>query len=410
MGLRPDEERAALERNVRLYPAYAGVSAAHFWLPVFFLYFARRLPLGDVLRLEAIYYAGVVLLEVPSGYFSDSVGRRATLLISALALVASYAVFFFADGFAMLAAGQLALATGLAFRSGTDVSFHFDSLACLEREDEFGAREARVGRNVFLVGALGALLGGASAAFGLRWAYALSFLGALVQTVFALVFREPPRRVRDEPLARGIGTQMRACVGYLRDRRLLWLFAFAVFMTIVNHVPYEFALPYLERLGGSLGLPGRGTPLVTGLYTAAAMAVGGFFAARSIRIRDRLGLWWTLLTAAALQTLVIGAMAAVVHLAIVPLILLRTAPRGLMTAPLNAAVAPALARRHRATFLSLQSLAGRLAFSGTLLLLGAAADGAGRELAAPLRGAAALAAAGFLALLVTRPRNPDSRA
>jgi hypothetical protein len=37
-----------------------------------------------------------------------------------------------------------------------------------------------------------------------------------------------------------------------------------------------------------------------------------------------------------------------------------------MTAPLNAAISPMLASEHRATYLSIQSLAGRLAFSISL--------------------------------------------
>jgi MFS family permease len=38
--------------------------------------------MSRVLRLEAIYYIAVVILEVPSGYFSDRFGRRQTLLIA----------------------------------------------------------------------------------------------------------------------------------------------------------------------------------------------------------------------------------------------------------------------------------------------------------------------------------------
>ena len=51
------------------------MTGLHFWYPIFFLYFLARLPLVQVLQLEAIYYAGVVLLEVPSGWFSDRIGR-----------------------------------------------------------------------------------------------------------------------------------------------------------------------------------------------------------------------------------------------------------------------------------------------------------------------------------------------
>lgn len=111
-----------IARNARLYPWYAGLFNAHFWMPVFFLYFLRYMPLVDVLRLEAVYYLGVVLLEVPSGYFSDRFGRKLTLLISNAALVLAYIVFFLGESVAVFAVAQVLLATGLAFNSGTDTS------------------------------------------------------------------------------------------------------------------------------------------------------------------------------------------------------------------------------------------------------------------------------------------------
>ena len=98
-------------RNGRLYPLYQAFFNAYFWLPVFFLYFSEQLPLRRVLQLEAIYYLTVVVVEVPSGYFSDTVGRRRTLMVAAAALVVSYALFFFGTGFAVFAS---ALAVYLA--------------------------------------------------------------------------------------------------------------------------------------------------------------------------------------------------------------------------------------------------------------------------------------------------------
>ena len=76
-----DVHARGLERNTTLYPWYRAGYEAYFWLPVFFLYFNERFSIERVLQLEAIYFLSVVLLEVPSGYFSDRIGRRPTLLI-----------------------------------------------------------------------------------------------------------------------------------------------------------------------------------------------------------------------------------------------------------------------------------------------------------------------------------------
>ena len=144
--------RERLERNVRLYPRYQILFNLYFWIPVFFLYFSEFLPLGQVLRLEAIYYTTVVVLEVPSGYFSDRFGRRRTLLVSSTALATSYTLFFFGSGFADFAAAQVCLAAGMAFNSGTDTALHFDSLAALGRGEEYARRGLDWEREVEQIG------------------------------------------------------------------------------------------------------------------------------------------------------------------------------------------------------------------------------------------------------------------
>jgi hypothetical protein len=168
---------------------------------------------------------------------------------------------------------------------------------------------------------------------------------------------------------------MRECLGRLRSPFLLWLFMFSVLMVVLNHIPYEFYQPYLRFLAPGWGLFQTSTPLVAGAHMAASMLVGSWFAARSIGWRRRMGLGIALLSAVALQALVIGAMGFFLHPLIAALILLRSAPRALMAAPLNAAVTPCIPQAQRATYLSIQSLAGRLSFSGFLLLLSWAAGG-----------------------------------
>jgi len=79
-----------LETNVQLYPYFRLAGDALAWLPIFFLFFSQYLTLAEVIALEAVYYIAVVLAEVPSGYFSDRFGRRRTLLLSCVALIACY--------------------------------------------------------------------------------------------------------------------------------------------------------------------------------------------------------------------------------------------------------------------------------------------------------------------------------
>ena len=363
-----------MHRNAALYPWYTALFGAMAWIPIFFLFFSQYLSLEQVLRLEAIYYAAVVLLEVPSGYFSDVVGRRATLLVSSAAMVLAYGFFLITDGFWLFAVGQFLLAVGFAFKSGTDTSFHYDSLAALGQSNRYGEREAIAGRNGLVSTAFAIFLGGFVGLFSLRLAYAVSLFGAFGALIVVLSFREPPAQDHhEESTSSGslirLAKQLRLCLGYARQPGLLWLLAFAILMTILNHIPYEFYQPYLTLLSTDVTFFAERTSLVAGFLAGSSTLLGAWVAAYSIWLRDRIGLGSTLLLATCFQLLLISAMALWLHPIVVPLILLRTLPLALMAAPLNTAIAPQVPQAQRATYLSMQSLAGRLAFSGVLMVL-----------------------------------------
>ena len=390
-----------MERNLTRYPAYATAFSAHFWLPVFFLYFQSHLSVAEVLRLEALYYLAVVVTEVPSGYFSDAIGRRITLIIAAASVTLAHAFFFFGDGFALFAVGQVLLATGMAFNSGTNTALHFDTLARLGRSEEYDQREARVSRLTFLGSGVAALAGGAAASFGLHYAYALSLAGGLVALGCAISMKEPHHDGKTAPLTLGDfhGKVFRA-LGELRQPALCWLSAYGVIMIILNHLPYEFYQPWLDRLLQGPSFLEGATPISSGIVTLITMLIASQVAGRSIYIRDRIGLVPTLLLGTALQALILAAMAAFIHPLIVFLILLRSCPRAIMTAPRNAAVNPLIDEEHRATYLSLESLAGRLAFSITLWSLAGVGD-LDNDLRAVLWVSTAIAVTGFLVLALS---------
>lgn len=398
-----------MQRNIDLYPRYYVLTSVTAWLPIFFLYFSQHVTLAQVLQLEALYYIAVVFLEVPSGYFSDRVGRRPTLLISAVAFVLAYVIFiavaFVGDlAFWLLALGEVLLAVGFAFKSGTDTSLLYDSLASLGRADEYGDREAQAERNSLVVSSVAILAGGLVSMVALPWAYVISLVGAVGAVATAFRFTEPI--VEAAPGNSGAVAQLRLTGRYLQHPMLRWIFAFVVLMTIINHIPYEFYQPYLDLLGGELALADSATPLAAALVMGLSTFIGSLAAGRSMWLNNRIGTAYTLMLATVVQTTLIIVMGITLHPLVVPFILLRTIPYGLMRAPMNAAIAPQIAQRQRATYLSMQSLAGRLAFSATLFLLSLiAGDAAGATwpaLATMLRTAALIGLVGLVLLFFTR--------
>ncbi len=392
---------AHLERNLRLYPLYTGLFHAFFWLPVYFLFFRSHLPLAQVLLLESIYFISVVAMEVPSGWASDRMGRKRTLVIASSMLCGAYLVFILAGSFAAFAAAQVLLAAGIAFNSGTDTSFLLETTQALGREEEYPKREAQATRYNFLGTAAAALLGGLAALPGFRGAYVLSLVGAIAMLAITLSFREPG--ADQGTRRRGLMDQVTACLAHLRSPRLAWLFAFYVLITVLNHVPYEFYQPYMETIAAQFDAL-RMTPALTSAHLFLTMLVAAWIAGHSISIRDRIGIGGVLMAAAILQTAIIAVMYFFVTIPAAIFTLLRSCPRALMTAPLNAAVAPSINTSLRATYLSLQSMAGRLCFAGTLAWFSSMAVGEDwAPLASMLAAGAWLGAGSILVLALALP-------
>ncbi len=355
----------SIEKNVRLYPWYVGLFHAYFWLPIYFLFFNSKLDLSEVLLLASIYFASVVVIEVPSGWFSDTFGRKKTLVTASCFLCTAYVLFLFANSFEQFALAQMFLAGGIAFNSGTDTSFLLESTQSINNQDAYAPCEARAMKFNFLGTAIAAVFGGLASIPDYRGAYVLSLLGGIGLLLITLQFKEPTQQNKEHRV--NFLKQVVSCFALLQSTRLLWLSFFAIFMVVINHIPYEFYQPYMEELAKQYGAL-QTTPLLTSVHLTLTMLVASWIASRSIRVKHNIGTSATLLTAAGLQILMMAIMHFFMSIPAAIVTLLRSCPRALMTAPLNVAVAPNVPASKRATFLSLQSLFGRLGFATTLAL------------------------------------------
>ncbi len=365
--LRPESNA---NKNIKWYSTYIALSGAYFWIAIFFLYFESKLSISDVLKIEAIYYFSVFFLEVPTGYFSDKFGKVRSLRISAILFLVSYCLFFSAQGFWSFALAQTFLAGGIAFQSGTETAFHFASLCEAGEEKSYSERESKVGAIVSFATGIAALTGGLIGVVELRWAYGLSIVGAIggVGITF-LIFREPVVESKTEIRIR---TQLSEIASALQKPTLRFLFFAAFSMTILVHVPYEYFQTFIDRYLNSTQinkLTYVNSSWVNGLHAATAMIISSIFAAYSNRIKERVGVRTSVLISLSVVTLIIFLMSAFSSWWVVLIVLFRNAPHSFLNPILNAEIIPRLAPHLRATYLSVQSMAGRCGFAILLLSL-----------------------------------------
>ncbi len=361
--------KQALQLNVRLYPYFRAASDGMAWITVFFLYMLRHVPLDEVIMLSAVYYLSVFVLEVPSGYFSDRVGRRRTLLLAAAALIVSYNCFIFGDSFAWFAVAQFFLAAGISFQSGTDTALLYDSLKALDREAEYAQREANAEQVGQVTIAIATLAGGVLGMIDLRLAYVYSLLSALAMLALAWRFSEPRHAEDDGLVTQSFSAVVLSCLRRLRDPVLGWTFLLVIVLYALAHVIYEFYQPYITLLDLDWLDAPEYAPLISGIVISISMFGGALGARLSIPWQLRFGFVGVLALAMLIQLGIVAAMALALSPLVLSLVCARNFPMALAHAPVRAAIAPRISREQRATYLSIQGLSERLLFALLLLAL-----------------------------------------
>ena len=334
-------------RNITLYPWFKFLQNLVFWQAVWFLYFQAELSAAQAILLYAIYDIGTTALEVPSGYMSDRIGRRFTLVASAVAGLTGASLLAFGDGFSVFAAAQILLGASAAFASGTDSAILYESLAVTGRTNEIEQQELRAWRFTFIALALSAVIGGLLSLWGGTYPFlagAIAFAGVLLVT---FGFREPTHSQSDLPQGAEL-IRFRSLRNALIEPILLWLFALGVLMYIFSHILFVFGQPFILQALQDTGFQ-KDAPLVSGTVSAVMMLLSVAASLFAPWLRNRLGLSNILLLAFALQIAFSGTLALTSEAIAILILFLRMIPNSLSRPFILARVQPLLSNDSRAT-------------------------------------------------------------
>ncbi len=361
-----------LGRTVTLMPWYQFLNSLLFWQAVWFLYFQSALSGAEAIVLYSIYDISTTILEVPSGYFSDRIGRRYTLMLSAICMLLGCLTIAMGNSFALFAIGQILFGAGAAFKSGTDSALLYETLAATGHADEIEAQELRAWRFTLAGFSLSAFVGGAMSLWSPTlpfYASAISFACAL-WVVFYMV--EPKTFKSLNPFVDQVLTLRTALLSPV----LTWFFILSVLMYCFSHLPFVFGQPFIHTALKNWGLESE-TPVISGAISSAMMFISAAASLLALKLRRLLGLPRLLMLAFALQIGLIGALAASTSIWVISVLMLRMVPNSLAYPFILARIQPLLEDSTRATYLSLKSLGARIFFAATLLIAATSAQEAG---------------------------------
>ncbi len=158
-------------------------------------YESNGLSMKDIMVLQAVYSIAIVLLEIPSGYLADVIGRRKTLIIGAALGAVGFTTYSLSYGFAGFLLGETILGFGQSCISGADSAMLYDSLLEKGEEKKYTRFEGRITALGNIAEAIAGILGGLLAGITLRVPYIAQTFVAFLALPAAITLVEPERKI-----------------------------------------------------------------------------------------------------------------------------------------------------------------------------------------------------------------------
>jgi len=128
----------SIKKNIRRYYSISFLSGLLFAIPIMVLFWRDSgLNMFQITFLQSLFAIAVVILEVPTGYIADILGRKKSIIISLFFHLIGYAVYWFWSSFWWFLVAEILLAFAVSFLSWAEDALVYDSLKQVGEERRY---------------------------------------------------------------------------------------------------------------------------------------------------------------------------------------------------------------------------------------------------------------------------------
>lgn len=181
-----------IHKNIKLLAWFNFFLSFRFYSPILIVYFVKvtgSYALGA--SIFSITMLSSALLEIPTGVFSDLIGRKKTLVLGAISTLLSVICYALGNFYWILALGAILEGLSRAFYSGNNQALLHDTLAESNNEEEYAEFYGKTGSAEQLGLAITAIAGGVIAYWSFAWVMWLSVIPAIVGLLVSFKVVEP---------------------------------------------------------------------------------------------------------------------------------------------------------------------------------------------------------------------------
>ncbi len=246
----------SLKRNLSALYVVKVAKWMNLIMPVVVLFYkSNGMSMQDIFTLQAVYSVTLMVLEIPTGYFADTAGRKTSIFVGSLFGFTGYLIYSASAGFWQFALAETILGVGMSLISGADSAMLYDSLASAGATGKYTRYEGRMTSIGNFAEAFAGIIGGLLAVISLRTPYVFQAGIAFLAVPAALFLREPP--VHGNIRKPGLRNISSIVVMVLHgDRKLFWNTVFSAVTGVSTLTMAWFAQPFFIQAGLRVSLFG----------------------------------------------------------------------------------------------------------------------------------------------------------
>lgn len=346
-------KRKRLKSNIWKLFVLRSIMGASFFMPIIVLFFQENgLSMKEVFLLQALFSVSVIVLEIPSGYFSDIFGRKRSIVIGSFSVFIGYVIYSIAQGFWSFLAAEFILGFGISFVSGSDSALLYDTLVELRDENQYTKAEGRLGFTGLMSEGIASILGGFMAMVSLRFPLVCEAVITFLALPIALMLIEPNEHLS---LSERIKLKDIIRLVFNGNIEVKWLIAYSAVVSSSTLTMVWFIQPYWK----SIEMP----QAAFGICWAVLMFFSAFISWHSFRLEEVIGKKHSLILLIVISSAGYFILSWLQTLWAGVFILLFYFVRGLSGPIFMGYVNKLVSSNVRATVLSIKNLVQRMAFS-----------------------------------------------
>ena len=186
----------SIASNIWKLSILRGLAFAWFPIPTIILFYqSHGLNLEQAVLLKTILSLSILILEVPSGYIADKLGRKFCLVVGSTVWLVGWLFYCTGSNFVAFAVAEILSGVAVSLISGADTAIAYETLLQLDKESFYRTFEGRLVAIAGITEAVCGLVGAAIAEVDLVYPFYLQTVCLVLYIGLSVTLIEPKRHV-----------------------------------------------------------------------------------------------------------------------------------------------------------------------------------------------------------------------